>query len=333
MATIRAWPPPGAHLARPAVVPAGRSLVPARSANASRTLIRAAAKELCALQHHNPFELLVATILSAQCTDERVNLVMPALFARYPTPQALAAADRSELEDLIRSTGFFRSKASHILGASEAIVMRHGGEVPRTMEELTALPGVGRKTANVVLSVGFGLPGLPVDTHVTRLSHRLALSAATDPVKIETDLCDLYPPAEWGVISLRLILHGRRTCHARHPAATSARSPTCARHGENSESILNIRWSPRHLPESLVTGWPIAMTGEEPRRYVRSRNRFPPPGSKTSGVRDPPPGPLPDGALGGAVGASGRRWEQWISRQPACARGALPLRPGLAPRR
>ena len=175
------------------------------------------AKELCALQHHNPFELLVATILSAQCTDERVNLVMPALFARFPTPQALAAADRSELEDLIRSTGFFRSKASHILGASEAIVMRHGGEVPRTMEELTALPGVGRKTANVVLSVGFGLPGLPVDTHVTRLSHRLALSAATDPVKIETDLCDLYPPAEWGAISLRLILHGRRTCHARHP--------------------------------------------------------------------------------------------------------------------
>jgi endonuclease III len=175
------------------------------------------AAELCALVHHNAFELLVATILSAQCTDERVNLVMPLLFARFPTPQALAAADRDELEALIRSTGFFRSKASHILGAAEAIVLRHGGEVPRSMEELTALPGVGRKTANVVLSVAFGLPGLPVDTHVTRLSHRLGLSAATDPVKIEQDLCGLFPPEEWGSISLRLILHGRKVCDARRP--------------------------------------------------------------------------------------------------------------------
>jgi endonuclease III len=175
------------------------------------------ATELCALVHHNAFELLIATILSAQCTDERVNMVMPVLFARYPTPQDLAAADRGELEELIRSTGFFRSKASHILGASEAIVLRHGGEVPRTMEELTTLPGVGRKTANVVLSVAFGLPGLPVDTHVTRLSGRLRLSASSDPVKIEQDLCGLYPPEEWGAISLRLILHGRRVCVARRP--------------------------------------------------------------------------------------------------------------------
>jgi len=175
------------------------------------------ATELCALVHDNAFELLVATILSAQCTDERVNLVTPALFARFPTPQAMAAADRGELEDLIRSTGFFRSKASHILGASEAIVMRHSGEVPRTMAELTELPGVGRKTANVVLSVGFGLPGLPVDTHVTRLSHRLELSEATDPVRIEQDLCELFPPEQWGAISLRLILHGRKVCLARRP--------------------------------------------------------------------------------------------------------------------
>ena len=175
------------------------------------------ATELCALVHHNPFELLVATILSAQCTDERVNLVMPVLFKHYRTPQEMAGANREELEELIRSTGFFRSKATHILGASEAIVMRHSGEVPRTMEELTALPGVGRKTANVVLSVAFGLPGLPVDTHVIRLSHRLALSASADPVKIEQDLCGLYPPAEWGAISLRLILHGRRVCLARRP--------------------------------------------------------------------------------------------------------------------
>jgi endonuclease-3 len=175
------------------------------------------ATELCALVHHNPFELLVATILSAQCTDERVNLVMPALFKHYRTPQEMAGANREELEELIRSTGFFRSKATHILGASEAIVMRHSGEVPRTMEELTALPGVGRKTANVVLSVAFGLPGLPVDTHVTRLSHRLELSGSADPVKIEQDLDELFLPAEWGAVSLRLILHGRRVCGARRP--------------------------------------------------------------------------------------------------------------------
>ena len=175
------------------------------------------ARELSALCHHNAFELLVATILSAQCTDERVNLVMPALIKRYPTPQAFAGADRAELEELIRSTGFFRSKASHLIGASEAIVALHGGEMPATMQELTALPGVGRKTANVVLSVAFGLPGLPVDTHVTRLSRRLGLTESSDPVKIEQDLDGLFPPSEWGAISLRLILHGRRVCVARRP--------------------------------------------------------------------------------------------------------------------
>jgi endonuclease-3 len=175
------------------------------------------ASQLCALVHHNAFELLVATILSAQCTDERVNMVMPALFKRYPTPQELAGADREELENFIRSTGFFRSKASHILGVSEAVVMRHAGEVPTTMEELTALPGVGRKTANVVLSVAFSLPGLPVDTHVIRLSQRLKLTGSADPVKIEQDLCALFPPVEWGAISVRLILHGRRVCGARRP--------------------------------------------------------------------------------------------------------------------
>ena len=173
VATIRAWPPPGAHLARRTAVPAGRSLVPARSENVSADAYPGSAKELCALQHHNPFELLSRPSCRPSAPTSVSISSCRALFARFPTPQALAAADRSELEDLIRSTGFFRSKASHILGASEAIVMRHGGEVPRTMEELTALPGVGRKTANVVLSVGFGLPGLPVDTHVTRLSHRL----------------------------------------------------------------------------------------------------------------------------------------------------------------
>ena len=181
------------------------------------------------------------------------------------------------------------------------------------MEELTALPGVGRKTANVVLSVGFGLPGLPVDTHVTRLSHRLALSDCDRSGQDRDRTC---------ATSTRLRSGARSACASSSTvagsvtpgthAATSARSPTCARHGENSDQFLNIRRSPRHLPESLVTGWLIASDRREPRRYVRSRNRFPPPGSKTSGVRDPPPGPLPDGALGGAVGASGHRSEPWI---------------------
>ena len=175
------------------------------------------ARELCALVHDGPFQLLVATILSAQCTDERVNMVTPAVFARYPTPAALASADRSELEELIRSTGFFRSKTSHLLGAAAALVERHPDAFPTTMEELTALPGVGRKTANVVLSVALGLPGLPVDTHVMRLARRLALTKATDPVKIEADLCSMLPPEDWGAMSLRLILHGRRVCVARKP--------------------------------------------------------------------------------------------------------------------
>jgi len=179
------------------------------------------ASELCALRFESPFQLLVATVLSAQCTDERVNMVVPALFARYPGPAEMAAADRNELEDLIRSTGFFRAKANHLLGASQALLDRHGGTVPRTMEELTDLPGVGRKTANVVLSVAFFLPGLPVDTHVGRLAGRLGLSGATDPVRIETDLCELYPKDQWGALSLRLIQHGRRVCAARRPLCGS----------------------------------------------------------------------------------------------------------------
>ncbi len=175
------------------------------------------APQLCALVHDGPFQLLVATILSAQCTDERVNMVTPEIFRRYPDPAALAAADPEELELLVRTTGFFRSKTAHLLGASAALAERPAGDFPATMEELTALPGVGRKTANVVLSVALGAPGLPVDTHVTRLSRRLRLTGSSDPVKIESDLCALLPPEEWGAISLRLILHGRRVCQARSP--------------------------------------------------------------------------------------------------------------------
>jgi endonuclease-3 len=175
------------------------------------------AKELCALDHHNAFELLTATILSAQTTDVRVNMVTPALFARYPTPEDLAAANPSEVEDIIRSTGFYQNKTKSVMGMAQGVSERYGGEVPSAIEDLVTLPGVGRKTANVVRSVWFDEPGLPVDTHVTRLSHRLGLTQETDPVKIEFALNAMVPAAERGGLSLRLILHGRRVCDARAP--------------------------------------------------------------------------------------------------------------------
>jgi endonuclease III len=180
------------------------------------------AEELCALDHDGPFQLLVATILSAQTTDVRVNLVTPALFAEYPDASALSAADPEHLEELIRSTGFFRSKARSLLGMATALVDRYGGHVPSAMEDLVTLPGVGRKTANVVRSVAFGEPGLPVDTHVGRLARRLGLTTSEDPDVVERDLDALVPPAERGAFSLRLILHGRAVCTARRP-----RCPTC----------------------------------------------------------------------------------------------------------
>ncbi len=175
------------------------------------------AAELCALDHDGPFQLLAATILSAQCTDARVNLTTPALFSRYPDAPALAAADLADVEEIIRSTGFFRAKARNLVGMATGVVTRFGGEVPTRIEDLVTLPGVGRKTANVVRSVAFALPGLPVDTHVQRLSHRLDLTQETDPVKIEAALDPLIPARDRGAFSLRLILHGRSTCTARAP--------------------------------------------------------------------------------------------------------------------
>jgi endonuclease III len=175
------------------------------------------ATELCALHHRNPYELLTATILSAQTTDERVNLVTPQLFARYPTPADLAAADPAEVEELIRTTGFFRNKTKSIMGMASALVERFGGEVPHRMADLVTIPGVGRKTANVVRSVDLGEPGLPVDTHVQRLAGRLGLTKQTDPVKIELELNPMVRADERGALSLRLILHGRRVCTARKP--------------------------------------------------------------------------------------------------------------------
>jgi endonuclease-3 len=174
------------------------------------------AKELCALEHRNPFELLVATILSAQSTDATVNRVTPKLFARYPTAEDLAAANPAELEELIKPTGFFRAKSRSLIGMAQGLVERYGGEVPPNIDDLVTLPGVGRKTANVVLSVDFDIPGLPVDTHVKRLSQRLGLTTQNDPEKIEAELCRMLPKAEWGRFSLRLILHGRRVCLSRN---------------------------------------------------------------------------------------------------------------------
>lgn len=175
------------------------------------------ARDLCALDHRNPYELLAATILSAQCTDGRVNMVTPHLFARYPTPEDLSMAQPLELEEIIRSTGFYRNKAKSLIGMASGVVERFGGVVPSRMDDLVTLPGVGRKTANVLRSVAMDLPGLPVDTHVGRLSRRLALTDETDPVKAELALNAMVPARDRGVFSLRLILHGRAVCVARHP--------------------------------------------------------------------------------------------------------------------
>jgi endonuclease-3 len=183
-----------------------------------RRLIAAYPDAHCALDHENPYQLLVATILSAQCTDKRVNMVTPELFRRYPDAFALADADREELEELIKSTGFFRSKTKSLMGMARALVDRYGGRVPDTMDELTKLPGVGRKTANVVLGNAFHRNvGIVVDTHVTRLATRLGLTSETDPVKIEAALMPLFPPEQWTMLSHLLIEHGRRVCVARVP--------------------------------------------------------------------------------------------------------------------
>ena len=205
-------PPPGRRRPR---TPAGRARV-------TREILAqeypGTAVDLCELDHRDPFELLVATILSAQSTDERVNLTTPEVFRRWPDAESLAGADPEELERVIHSTGFFRQKAKSLLGMANLLVERHGGEVPHGLADLVALPGVGRKTANVIRSVALDEPGLPVDTHVGRLAIRLGLTEETDPVKVELELNQMVPAAERGLLSLRLILHGRRVCTARRPA-------------------------------------------------------------------------------------------------------------------
>ncbi len=172
---------------------------------------------ICELNHRSPFELLVATILSAQCTDVRVNKTTPSLFERYPAPIDLAAADQQTLEELVHPTGFYKSKAKNLLKMSNQLLDDYGGEVPTDLSDLVKLGGVGRKTANVIRSVAFGLPGLPVDTHVGRLSRRLGLTEEEDPVKVEMELNPMVPQYERGEFSLRVILHGRQVCFARNP--------------------------------------------------------------------------------------------------------------------
>jgi len=212
---------------------AGAGPSPARP-NALETALTAAYPDAtCELDFSNPYELLVATILSAQCTDARVNTVTPALFRRFPDATALASAEQTELEELVRSTGFFRNKARSLLGMARAVVERYGGEIPASMDHLTQLPGVGRKTANVVLGTAFGMStGVVVDTHVARLARRLGLSLEEGPEKIERDLMETFPPASWVPLGHRLIVHGRRVCHARKPACDACPlAPFCPRTG------------------------------------------------------------------------------------------------------
>ncbi|NYI56807.1 endonuclease III [Corynebacterium tuberculostearicum] len=188
-----------------------------RAPEVNRRLAQEYPDARCALDYDSPLQLLIATVLSAQCTDERVNSVTPELFARYPEAADYAAAQRSDLESILRPLGFQRAKAGHLLGIGEKLVADFQGEVPRTVKELTSLPGVGRKTALVVLGNAFGIPGLTVDTHFGRLMQRLGLTGEKTPVKIERDIAKLVPEEEWTMFSHRVIFHGRQVCHARTP--------------------------------------------------------------------------------------------------------------------
>jgi len=204
-----------------------------RALKIAGVLAKTYANATCALNHQSAFQLLAATILSAQCTDERVNMVTPELFRKYPTPKALAVATQEDVEKIVQSTGFFRAKATNLRGMAQGLVERFGGEVPKSLDDLVTLPGVGRKTANVVLGTVYGIAsGVVVDTHVTRITNLLALTKHKDAVKIEQDLIQLLPESEWVDFSHRLIHHGRRICIARRPKCTECPLlPLCPRVG------------------------------------------------------------------------------------------------------
>jgi endonuclease-3 len=216
---------------------AGRSETPLALTRRARRMARILAQTHpdahCELDFADAFQLAVATILSAQCTDVRVNLTTPALFARYPDPAAMAAADRTELEELIRPTGFYRNKTTSLLGMSAKLLSDHGGEVPDKLEELVKLPGIGRKTANVILGDAFAVPGIAVDTHVGRLARRFGWTTETDPVKVEFALQKLLKRSDWTMTVHRTIFHGRRVCHARKPACGACTlAKLCPSYGE-----------------------------------------------------------------------------------------------------
>jgi endonuclease-3 len=199
-----------------------RALATARAAKILDILEQAHPEATCALHYRNPYELVIAVILSAQCTDERVNMVTPALFRRYPGPESLARARMSEVEDIIRSTGFFRAKARSIVGCAKALAGEHGGQVPRTLDALVTLPGIGRKTANVVLGHAFDVAeGIAVDTHVLRVSNRLGIARSDDPIVVEQQLMGLIPQERWTRTTDLLIFHGRKVCIARRPLCGS----------------------------------------------------------------------------------------------------------------
>jgi endonuclease-3 len=203
-----------------------------RARKMNRVLTQVYPDAHCELDFANPLQLLVATILSAQCTDKRVNMVTPTLFAKYPTAPDYAAADRADVEAIIMSTGFFRAKTTSIIGMAQALCDRFGSEVPARLKDLVTLPGVGRKTANVVLGNAFGIPGLTVDTHMLRLTNRFGWTTSDDPVKVETDVAALIPRKEWTLLSHRVIWHGRRVCHARKPGCGAcALAPWCPSFG------------------------------------------------------------------------------------------------------
>ncbi|HET8660644.1 MAG TPA: endonuclease III [Micromonosporaceae bacterium] len=203
-----------------------------RARRIARALAQAHPDAHCELDHHGPLQLAVATILSAQCTDQRVNEVTPKLFARYPTAADYAAADRAELEEMVRPTGFFRNKTDSLIKLGQALTERYDGQVPGRMDDLVTLPGIGRKTANVILGNAFGVPGLTVDTHFQRLVRRWAWTDETDPVKIEAAVAELIERREWTMFSHRVIFHGRRVCHARKPACGACTiAPLCPSYG------------------------------------------------------------------------------------------------------
>ncbi|TRW43262.1 endonuclease III [Georgenia yuyongxinii] len=234
------------------MTPASRRPRSKRAAREQATAVDALLTEAwpdarCELDFTSPLELLVATVLSAQTTDVRVNQVTPILFAAYPDAPAYAAARREDLEEILRPLGFFRAKSAAVQGLGAALVADHGGEVPATLEELVRLPGVGRKTANVVLGNAFGIPGITVDTHVGRLARRLGWTAEKDPVKVEARIAELLPPEEWTMACHRLIFHGRRVCHARKPACGAcALAELCPSYGEGETDPERAR--------ALVTG-------------------------------------------------------------------------------